>query len=345
MDKGNTTFSLGNSSTTGTNANTSHYPVAITPWDVTIACCISVSFLVGITMNGLLLWVLGVKMKRTVNTLWFSHLIITYLMSTSFMPFLVPHILLDSHWIFGTVMCKILNFLGSLGMFTSVFLLTIISLDRYLLICYPIWSQHNRTLSQAKKLIGGVWLVSLTLSAPNLSFRETREMEKGKTACVNNYALSSDWDGATTQALRYRIHLALFVVRFLLAFLLPFITIVGCCSWMGREMKKKKLVRNRKPFRVLVAAVASFFVCWSPYHLYNASLLLGASRVTVKTLRGIFVMGICLNICFTPVLYLFVGEKFQKIFKISILLLLQKSFMDDPMMYISHAHHAGPQLE
>ncbi|XP_053123603.1 probable G-protein coupled receptor 33 [Hemicordylus capensis] len=326
MDKESKTILLENASATGMNATDS--PVAITSINIAIALFMLVVFLVGTTVNGLLLWVLGMKIKRTVNTLWFIHLIFTYLVSASCMPFLAVDVLLGSHWVFGTVMCKLINSFGSVGMFTTVFLLTVISLDRYLLICHPIWSQQNRTIPRARRLLIGVWFASLALSSPYLAFREIRVMEKGRIECVNNYALSSDWEGEKIQALRHHIRLALFVVRFLLAFLIPFFIIMGCYFWMGHNMKKKKLVRTGKPYRVLVASVASFFICWLPYHLFWAALLFGASHIIVKCLQVIFVTVVCFNFCFTPILYLIVGEKFQQVFKTSILALLKKGFAD-----------------
>lgn len=306
-----------------------HSPVDITPLNLAVAIFIFVSFLVGTSINGLFLWVLGRKMKRTVNTLWFFHLILTYVLSSSCILFLAVYLLLGFHWVFGIMMCKAVNFFGSLGVFTTVFLLTVISLDRFLLIHHPVWSQYNRNISRARRVIIGVWFTSFTLSAPYLAFREIQVVENGKIKCVNNYALSSDWDDPKTEALRDRIHLTLFLIRFLLAFLIPFCIILGCYCGMGREMKKKKLARNRKPIRVLTAAVVSFFVCWLPYHLYHASLLFkGAPDRLRLSLYVIFVIVMCFNFWVTPILYLLVGETFQKICKTSVLALLKKAFVD-----------------
>ncbi|XP_015283323.1 PREDICTED: probable G-protein coupled receptor 33 [Gekko japonicus] len=321
----------------------SHSPEKITSVNLATALFIFVSLLVGTVSNSLFLWVLVVKMKKTVNTLWFSHLIFTYLLHCSSLPVFSVYILLDFHWVFGTMLCKLINSSFSVAMFTTVFLLTIISLDRYLLICHPVWSQHNRTIPRAWRVVAVVWLVSLILSAPYLFFREVREV-KGRMKCLNNYAFSSDWDGPEIQELMDRVHLALFVVRFLLAFLLPLLIITGCHCRMGWEMKKKRLVRNSKPFRVLVAAVVSFFICWLPYHLYHSSLTYWESfSFTQQVLQVTMVIGECFNFCFTPILYLFVGEKFQQVFKTSLLSLLKRGFMDIPIIPMNNANEESHQ--
>ncbi|XP_054854890.1 probable G-protein coupled receptor 33 [Eublepharis macularius] len=313
--------------------NPSHSIVKMTFLNLAVPIFILVSLLVGTVSNGFFLWVLRVKMKRTVNTLWFSHLILTYLLFCIFLPFFAIYILFGFHWVFGILMCKLTNCFISLALFTTVFLLTLISLDRYLLICHPVWSHHNRTIPRAQRLVAGVWLASLALSAPYLAFRETRE-EKGRITCENNYAFSNDWNSEEMQAVRHRVQLAFTVVRFLLGFLLPFCIITGCYCGIGREMKKKKLVRRtEKPFRILVAAVTSFFVFWLPYHLFRASLLFtNLPTGVLLTLKIITIVGGCFNFCFTPILYLFVGEKFQQVFKTSILTLLMRGFTDIPII-------------
>ncbi|XP_066494155.1 probable G-protein coupled receptor 33 [Tiliqua scincoides] len=308
-----------NASATGMNV--SHAPIAKSPSNLTVGFLILMSFLVGAATNGLFLWVLGLKMKRTVNTLWFSHLILAYLIFCLLLPVFAVHSFQGFQWVFGTVMCKLINTFGSLAMFTNVFLLTIISLDRYLLTYHPVWSQYNRTIPRAQRLVLGVWLVSLILSAPYLAFRETQEVE-GHIKCVNNYALFSSWDGA-------KVHLAFFVVRFLLSFLIPCVMITSCYYWMFKEMKKKNLVRTGKPFKVLVAAVASFFLCYVPYHLYYASLLItGVPEMLKQVMWSVMAVAACFNFCFTPILYVFVGEKFQQVFKTSVVALLKKGFVD-----------------
>ncbi|XP_062996720.1 probable G-protein coupled receptor 33 [Elgaria multicarinata webbii] len=308
--------------TSVTYRNESHPSLAMNPTNVITAFLLLMSFLVGMTINGLFLWVLGVKMKRTVNTLWFLHLILTYLISCFLLPFFAVYILHDFCWTFKLTMCKIVLSSFSVVMFTTVFLLTIISLDRYLFTCHSIWSQHHRTIPRARRIIAGVWLASLALSVPNLFFLTTQEV-KGKMKCNYRFIFSND---------RGTVHLTFFSVRFLLAFLLPFVVIMGCYCRTGCKMKTKRLVRTGKPFRILVASVTSFFICWLPYHLYQAALLLDRAQTeTEEILWDLTAAGGCFNICFTPILYLFVGEKFQQVFKTSMLTLLKKGFVDYPI--------------
>nr|XP_006121785.1 probable G-protein coupled receptor 33 [Pelodiscus sinensis] len=325
MDHGNTTLP------STTEANSSQSPAAVSPAHLATAVLLFITFLVGAVGNGLYLWVLGLKISRTVTTLWFLHLLSCHLLFTLPIPFFAVYVLLGFHWVFGTAMCKLLNTCISVGMFSCVFLLTLISLDRYTLIHHPIWSKNHRTVALAGKLAVGVWLVSFALSTPFLAFRETLMRDGGRIACINNYNISRNWNGTETWDLGRRIHLAVFVIRFLLGFLLPFCTIVGCYSRVGLKMKEKKLAWAGKPVKVMVAAVASFFLGWLPYHfsqgvtLYRKELPESVSGV----LLVIYTLTNCFNACFSPILYLFVGEQFCHVFRTPLLTLVKTAFVDN----------------
>uniref|UniRef100_A0A8C8SKS4 Probable G-protein coupled receptor 33 n=1 Tax=Pelusios castaneus TaxID=367368 RepID=A0A8C8SKS4_9SAUR len=213
-----------NSSQTSTTMKTPHLASAV---------LLFATFLVGAMGNGLYLWVLGLKMRTTVTTLWFLHLVSCSLLFTLLIPFFAVYLLLGLHWIFGTAMCKLLNACLSVCMFFSVFLITLISLDRYFLTHHPIWSRHHRTLPRVGYLIMGVWLISFALSTPYLVFRELHVEDGGRVICIDNYSVSGDWKGAEMRGLGRSIHMSIFMIRFLLGFLLPFCIIVGCYSRVG----------------------------------------------------------------------------------------------------------------
>ncbi|XP_053866283.1 probable G-protein coupled receptor 33 [Malaclemys terrapin pileata] len=295
------------------------------------AVLLFITFLVGVVGNGMFLWVLGLKMRRTVTTLWFLHLVSCYLLFTLLIPFFAIYVLLGFHWVFGLAMCKLLNAFGSMGMFSSVFLLTLISLDRYTLTHHPIWSRNHRTMPRAWKLVVGVWLASFSLSAPYLAFRETRVVDRSRITCINNYNISGNWNGAETQNLGRQTHLAIFMVRFLLGFLLPFCTIVGCYVRVGLKMKEKKLSWAGKPFKVMMATMVSFFLGWLPYHLYHGLKLYEKEvpESVTDALLVIYTLTSCFNASFSPILYLFVGEKFWQVFRTSLITLAKEAFVDD----------------
>uniref|UniRef100_A0A674JPW5 Probable G-protein coupled receptor 33 n=1 Tax=Terrapene triunguis TaxID=2587831 RepID=A0A674JPW5_9SAUR len=313
------------------SVSAAHLAMVVFASHLAAAALLFPTFLVGVVGNGLYLWVLGLKMRSTVTTLWFLHLVSCSLLFTLLIPFFIVSLLMGFRWVFGTAMCKLLNTCISVSMFTSVFLLTLISLDRYILTHHPIWCRHHRTVPRAQKLAVGVWLASFALSAPYLAFRETQVVGGGRIICINNYALSGDWNTAETQDMGRRVHMAVFMVRFLLGFLLPFCTIAGCYGQVGLKMKKKKLAWAGKPFKVMLTAVVSFFIAWLPYHLYHGLKLYKKEvpESVTGALLVFYTFTSCFNACFTPILYLFVGEKFWQVFRTSLLTLVKAAFVDD----------------
>ncbi len=90
----------------------------------------SLAFVLGVVGNGIVIWVTGFKMKRTVNTVWFLNLAVADFLFTAFLPLSVSYTAMDFHWPFGQFMCKFNSTLGFLNMFASVYILVVISIDR-----------------------------------------------------------------------------------------------------------------------------------------------------------------------------------------------------------------------
>ncbi|KAM9645951.1 putative G-protein coupled receptor 33 [Trichechus inunguis] len=309
--------------------NSTHFPAPASKTRLIIALPLFMSFIIGTITNGLYLWVLKFKMKKTVNTLLFFHLILSYFISTLIVPFMATSYLQDNHWNFGTAMCKVFNCILSLGMYASVFLLSAISLDRYLLTLHPVWSQQHRTPRWASNIILGVWISATALSIPFLVFRETHDSHKGTVICGNNYAPSTNWENKEMQALRKWIHGACFISRFLLGFLLPFSVIIFCYGRVAYKIKERGLVKSSKPFKVMMTAIISFFVCWMPYHVFQGLLLTKNQSLFLQLTLILTVITTSFNTVFSPTLYLFIGENFKKVFKKSILALFESMFSED----------------
>nr|XP_023968941.2 probable G-protein coupled receptor 33 [Chrysemys picta bellii] len=126
------------------------------------------------------------------------------------------------------------------------------------------------------------------------------------------------------------VYLAVFTVQFLLGFLLPFCTITGCYVCVGLELKVKGLAQSGKPFKVMVAVGVSFFLCWLPYHLYYGLMFYrNVPQSVTGSFLVIFIIMFCFNVCFTPVLYLFVGGTFQQVARTSLVALVKAAFDED----------------
>ncbi|OCT56975.1 chemokine-like receptor 1 [Xenopus laevis] len=299
----------------------------------------SVAFLLGTTGNGLVIWIAGFKMKKTVNIIWFVNLAIADFIFTLFLPLSVVYIALDFHWPFGTFMCKLNSSLAFINLFASVFLLTIISIDRCISVMFPVWSQNHRTPRRASLVALAVWFLSLCFSLPYFIVRDTFEGD-GYTRCYNNFGYDENNELTDLGLQRMK---ATVVMRSLLGFCIPFPVIIFCYTVIALKLHWNRMSTSSKPFKIIVAVLISFFICWFPYHIFS---FLEMSQFTNPNVNygTVLYIGIpiasslaFLNSCVNPFLYVFMGRDFKNTFMTSIQSVFEKAFSEDSV-YIDARH-------
>uniref|UniRef100_A0A674JLD1 G-protein coupled receptors family 1 profile domain-containing protein n=1 Tax=Terrapene triunguis TaxID=2587831 RepID=A0A674JLD1_9SAUR len=149
----------------------------------------SIAFVLGVMGNGLVIFITGFRMKRTVNAIWFLNLAVADFIFTFFLPLGVAYVALGFHWPFGRALCKINTAVAFLNMFASIFLLTAISADRCVTVAWPVWAQNHRSPRLASLVAVAVWLAAFALSCPYVVFRDTGSspFQENVTHCYNNY--------------------------------------------------------------------------------------------------------------------------------------------------------------
>ncbi|CAK6980814.1 chemerin-like receptor 1 [Scomber scombrus] len=277
-----------------------------------INCVISV---VGMVGNGLVIYVTGFRMKRTVNSIWFLNLALADFLFTAFLIF---YTIVVSQWPFGLFMCKLNAFVSVLNMFASVFLLMAISLDRCLCTCAVVWARNNRTVCKAQLVSVAIWLMAMVCSIPYATFRKPFGNERA-TYCV--------YSGDITQ------RLILLIFRFIMAFLFPFLVITASHVTIGVRTRRLQSARKQRSRRIIISVILAFFLCWLPFHVF---LFLDFSTPGNPQLRDIvFTAGpltvslAFLNSCLNPILYVFMCDEFQKKLKQSIFLVFESALAED----------------
>ncbi|XP_015355727.1 chemerin-like receptor 1 [Marmota marmota marmota] len=286
----------------------------------------SIVCFLGILGNGLVIVIATFKMKRTVNSVWFLNLAVADFLFNVFLPLHITYAALDYHWVFGTAMCKVSSFLLIHNMYTSVFLLTAISLDRCVSVLLPVWSQNHRSVRLAYTGCVVIWVLAFFLSSPSLVFRDTASLH-GKTSCFNNFSLSAPGSSGRIGSSQ---HVLVTVTRFLCGFLVPVLIITACYLTIVCRLRRNRLAKTKKPFKIIVTIIVTFFCCWCPYH----TLYLLELHHTV--LPGpVFSLGLPLatalaiaNSCMNPLLYVFMGQDFKK-FKVTLFSRLVNALSED----------------
>ncbi|XP_049902615.1 chemerin-like receptor 1 [Epinephelus moara] len=299
----------------------------------------SLAFVLGVLGNGVVIWVTGFKMKKTVNTVWFLNLAVADFLFTAFLPLSVAYTALKFHWPFGKFMCKLGGGLNLLNIFASVYILVVISVDRCVSVVWPVWAQNHRNVRKASFMSLGVWILALILSAPYFIFRDTLSFSNGVTICIYNFALSDDYKTPSVNQLRQFRHRAVIITRFVLGFVVPFTVIVSCYAVIIHRIRRNRTLASQssRPFKIIAAVIITFFLCWAPYHIMALIEMVypnPASRT--ETIVYAFTVGTPLvtnlafiNSCLNPLLYVFMGRDYKDKVCKSILSVFERAFQED----------------
>lgn len=112
------------------------------------------------------------KMKTATNIYIFNLAVADALVTTT-MPFQSTDYLLNS-WPFGEVVCKVFISIDYYNMFTSIFTLTMMSVDRYVAVCHPVKALDFRTPVKAKIINILIWVLSSAAGIPAMVLGSTQ---------------------------------------------------------------------------------------------------------------------------------------------------------------------------
>ncbi|XP_047454999.1 chemerin-like receptor 1 [Mugil cephalus] len=297
------------------------------------------AFVLGVLGNGVVIWVTGFKMKKTVNTVWFLNLAVADFLFTAFLPFSVAYLAMDFHWPFGKFMCKLNSTVSFLNMFASVYILVVISVDRYVSVVWPVWAQNHRNVRKASFVSLAVWLLALILSTPYFIFRDTATSDDNITSCFNNFALSDDSETPSVQQLGDLRHHIMIITRILLGFVIPFTVIVSCYAVIIHRLRRNRTLasQSNRSFKIIAAIIITFFLCWAPYHIFSViELVRFTTTNSSETLHSVAAVGMpiatslaFLNSCLNPLLYVFMSQNFKNKICKSLFKVLETAFQEE----------------
>ena len=301
------------------------------------------AFVLGVFGNGVVIWVTGFKMKKTVNTVWYLNLAVADFLFTAFLPLGVTYLLLDNHWPFGNFMCRLNALVLPLNMFASVYILVVISVDRCVSVVWPVWAQNHRSVRKASCVSLGVWILALILSTPYFIFRDTTPDNGDNIFCYNNFALSDDYEDPSVNQLRQLRRQAMTITRVLLGFVVPFTVIVSCYSVIIHRLRRNRTLASQssRPFKIIAAIITTFFLCWAPF--YSMTVIVMVYHTTIHSDMKYMIISLSiatslgfLNSCLNPLLYVFMGKDLKEKVCKSILNLLETAFQEEETHSYTH---------
>ncbi|XP_070798405.1 kappa-type opioid receptor isoform X2 [Pituophis catenifer annectens] len=281
---------------------------------IIITAVYSMVFVVGLVGNSLVMFVIirYTKMKTATNIYIFNLALADALVTTT-MPFQSTEYLMNT-WPFGDVLCKIVISIDYYNMFTSIFTLTMMSVDRYIAVCHPVKALDFRTPLKAKIINICIWVLSSSVGISAIVLGGTKVRE-GDTECSLQFPDDDYvwWD------------IFMKICVFVFAFIIPVLIIIVCYTLMILRLKSVRLLsgsrekdRNlRRITRLVLVVVAVFIICWTPIHIFVLVEALGDVSHSTAAISSYY---FCIALGYTnsslnPILYAFLDENFKRCFK------------------------------
>ncbi|XP_037684831.1 C-C chemokine receptor type 3 [Choloepus didactylus] len=269
----------------------------------------SLVFIVGLLGNVVVVVILAKYRRLKIMTnIYLLNLAISDLLSLFTLPFWI-HYVGWNEWVFGHFMCKLLSGLYYMGLYSEIFFIILLTIDRYLAIVHAVLSLRARTVTIGILTSVVTWVLAGLAALPEFLFREL-EKEDGQFMCNSFYPEDETEAWKSFHALRMNI----------LGLVLPLLIMAVCYSGIIKTLLKCRNKKKYKAIRLIFVIMVVFFIFWTPYHLV---LLLSAFQIVFlesnceqsKQLDlALLVTEVIAytHCCVNPVIYAFVGERFRK---------------------------------
>lgn len=240
---------------------------------------------------------------KTMTDVYLLNLSFADLLFSLSLPFWAANTM--AKWQLGLMVCKTMHTIYKISFYSSMFLLSFISVDRYFAIAKAVSAHRHRSqavfLSKVSSAV--IWVMAMIFSIPEIKY----------TTIINE---TCSLYSSTADPLRVSLQTS----QIVLAFVLPLLVMCFCYSSIVQTLFHARSFERNKAIKVILAVVAVFLVCQVPYNIvlfwttvvaakggtkdcnYDNALLYAADITQVVAF---------LRCCLNPFVYAFIGVKFR----------------------------------
>ncbi|KAM7110852.1 G-protein coupled receptor 183-like isoform 1-T4 [Molossus nigricans] len=266
--------------------------------------------------NILALYLACLKGKKINSTgVYLVHLAVSDLLFTMALPGKITYYALDFSWPFGEGLCRLTAFVFFMNTYGGVYLMTCVSVDRYLAVVHTHRSLRLRSVRRARLVSVAVWALAVLQTVPLLLIPMTTTVA-GKITCM---------EYNSTEMFRMSlVILVACVISFcgpvgVMLFCYVKIAVKLCRTAQDNPLASGKGHHRRACLLTLVVLVA-VVVCFSPYHLnimqFMARQMLYlpscSQQRAFKISLQLTVSLMNMNCGFDPVIYFFASTRYRK---------------------------------
>lgn len=277
----------------------------------TVVTCVilGLSFLIGTPGNLLVIWTILRHIKQRSHTVvLILHLAAADLLVLVTLPLWIYSLIYA--WVFGETFCKAMVYMINACMYSSVFLITLMSVERFVAVRYPFASAEWKRKKAFSKVLLALWAASFLFSTPVIPTQVVGK-ESGEERC-----LYREYTSRTQE-------LVCLLLETLVGYILPFSILVVCYGCLCSRITQMTFKSKRKSTVVIASVVVVFAICWTPHHIGNVLSLvilaienpisetannLESVRITTTFIAGAMVF---ISSTVNPILYMFAARSFR----------------------------------
>ncbi|XP_017653337.1 C-C chemokine receptor type 1 [Nannospalax galili] len=269
----------------------------------------SLVFIIGVVGNILVVLVLiQYKRLQSMTSIYLFNLAISDLVFLFTLPFWIDYKLKDD-WVFGDAMCKLLSGFYYLGLYSEIFFIVLLTIDRYLAIVHAVFALRARTVTFGIITSIITWALAILASIPGLYFFKA-QLEVSHHTCSPHFPYESLKQWKRFQALKLN----------LLGLILPLLVMIICYTGIINILLRRPSEKKVKAVRLILVITILFFLLWTPYNLtvfvsaFQDVLFTNQCEQSKQLDMAIQVTEVIAytHCCVNPVIYVFVGERFRK---------------------------------
>ncbi|KAM9096145.1 urotensin-2 receptor [Sarcophilus harrisii] len=281
-----------------------------------LGCVLALMCLVGTIGNIYTLVVINSSMKLGGSMyIYIVNLALADLLYLSTIPFVVCTYFARD-WYFGDIGCRTLFSLDFLTMHASIFILTVMSTERYLAVVKPL-DTISRSRNYRRMVTGVVWLVSFLLALPTMILIDLRTSHRDG---VTKHMCHPTW-----QLGAYKVYLTILFHTCILAPGLAICYLYGRLArtyWQSQTAvvftaERTKRYPREKVLYMIFSIVLTYWICFIPFWLWQLLSIYdqqpgsrtGNTRVYVNFIVTCLAYG---NSCINPFLYTLLSNNYKE---------------------------------